>query len=253
MLSKLILPDIQELIDQKKWEAIKSVFSDIPPQDIAALLSMLDEKERTVVFRLIPATKTISSGILESWEHLEISCNDKFVVFRNEFILYRIRLLNASYPDYTSIMPQGIEYVFSLSEQDKLAVKNITTSGKAKNSDTDIRNPEKIFHLFAEGKNMFVVDGSTSAEKILKLDAQTELYTPIECHGLLTSVNPLFLRQAVEYGFGTFGISDSSTPVICAENKTFFEELAKGKISLEKSSFMVFMPVRADISKIYIF
>ncbi len=58
MLSKLILPDIQELIDQKKWEAIKSVFSDIPPQDIAALLSMLDEKERTVVFRLIPATKT---------------------------------------------------------------------------------------------------------------------------------------------------------------------------------------------------
>ena len=58
MLSKLILPDIQELIDQKKWEAIKSVFSDIPPQDIAALLSMLDEKERTVVFRLIPAAKT---------------------------------------------------------------------------------------------------------------------------------------------------------------------------------------------------
>ncbi len=58
MLSKLILPDIQELIDQKKWEAIKSVFSDIPAQDIAALLSMLDEKERTVVFRLIPAAKT---------------------------------------------------------------------------------------------------------------------------------------------------------------------------------------------------
>jgi len=58
MLSTLILPDIQELIEQKKWEAIKSVFSDIPPQDIAALLSMLDEKERTVVFRLIPAAKT---------------------------------------------------------------------------------------------------------------------------------------------------------------------------------------------------
>ncbi len=57
MFTRLILPDIEELIEKKDWNALKQVLSGIDVHDIAELLGTLDEKEAVIVFRLVSREK----------------------------------------------------------------------------------------------------------------------------------------------------------------------------------------------------
>ncbi len=57
MFSKLILPDIRNLIENKNWQELKSVLKALTPQDIAEILNSLDEKDLIIAFRLIPKDK----------------------------------------------------------------------------------------------------------------------------------------------------------------------------------------------------
>ncbi len=57
MFTRLIIPDIQDLIDQKDWKQLKSVLSELTPQDIAEILNILNEKDLVVAFRLVPKDK----------------------------------------------------------------------------------------------------------------------------------------------------------------------------------------------------
>ncbi len=57
MFAKLILPDIQELLEKKDLKSIKEVFYELMPPDIAELLQEVDEKQLVLVFRLIPKEK----------------------------------------------------------------------------------------------------------------------------------------------------------------------------------------------------
>jgi magnesium transporter len=54
MISKLIIPDIEEYIEKKDWNTLKELLQDLPPVDIAELLNEIDEKNATILFRLIP-------------------------------------------------------------------------------------------------------------------------------------------------------------------------------------------------------
>ncbi len=61
MLKEIFKPEIVELIEKKEWKALKEVLSDWPPQDIASLITSLDEKEAFIVFRLLP--KSMASEV----------------------------------------------------------------------------------------------------------------------------------------------------------------------------------------------
>jgi len=61
MFSKLILPDIKELIINKDWSALKEILAEFDAPDIAELLGNLEEKEAVIVFRLIHKEKV--SGV----------------------------------------------------------------------------------------------------------------------------------------------------------------------------------------------
>ena len=58
MIAKLIKPEIEELIDQKKWREIKDILNDVPSVDVAELLEDLDNDTALLIFRLIEKKKS---------------------------------------------------------------------------------------------------------------------------------------------------------------------------------------------------
>ncbi len=54
MLSQLLQPEIQALIDERKLSTLKEILSEWSPADIAELLTEFSEKEQAIIFRLLP-------------------------------------------------------------------------------------------------------------------------------------------------------------------------------------------------------
>lgn len=54
MFGKLLGPDIHALIEERNFAALKEVFCEWPPADLAELIADLEPKEQVVVFRVLP-------------------------------------------------------------------------------------------------------------------------------------------------------------------------------------------------------
>lgn len=54
MLSQLLKPEIESLINERKLSTLKEIISDWSPTDIAELVSDLNESEQVIIFRLLP-------------------------------------------------------------------------------------------------------------------------------------------------------------------------------------------------------
>ncbi len=66
MLSKLLMPEIESLIAERKLSILKEILNDWTPADIADLIIDLPEQEQVIVFRLLPIELAT-----ETFEHLE--------------------------------------------------------------------------------------------------------------------------------------------------------------------------------------
>jgi len=66
MLSKLLMPEIESLIAERKLSILKEILNDWTPADIADLILDLPEQEQVIVFRLLPIELAT-----ETFEHLE--------------------------------------------------------------------------------------------------------------------------------------------------------------------------------------
>ncbi len=66
MLSKLLMPEIESLIAERKLSILKEILTDWTPADIADLIIELPEKEQVIVFRLLPIELAT-----DTFEHLE--------------------------------------------------------------------------------------------------------------------------------------------------------------------------------------
>lgn len=67
MLSKLLLPEIQSLIAERKLSILKEILSDWSPADIADLIVDLSEQERVIIFRLLS-----NELAADTFENLEV-------------------------------------------------------------------------------------------------------------------------------------------------------------------------------------
>ena len=64
MLGNLIGPEIKELIEARNFSAVREVFAEWSPADVAECIWDLPEEEQAIVFRLLPhdqATEVSSS------------------------------------------------------------------------------------------------------------------------------------------------------------------------------------------------
>ncbi len=54
MIGPLLGPDLQDLIREKNWDALRDVLSDFDPSDIAEILISIPDEDDVAIFRLLP-------------------------------------------------------------------------------------------------------------------------------------------------------------------------------------------------------
>ena len=54
MVGRLLQPEIQNLIDERNFTALRELFADWPPADVAEVILDMPESERVIIFRLLP-------------------------------------------------------------------------------------------------------------------------------------------------------------------------------------------------------
>src|SRR5450432_2272400 len=54
MVGKLLLPEIKSLIDERNFTALRELFSEMPPADVAEIILDLPEDEQVIIFRILP-------------------------------------------------------------------------------------------------------------------------------------------------------------------------------------------------------
>lgn len=67
MVGKLLAPEIREMISQRDFTSLRSVFTDWPIADLAELLSDLEVEEQVIFFRVLPHTTAA-----ETFEYLDV-------------------------------------------------------------------------------------------------------------------------------------------------------------------------------------
>jgi magnesium transporter len=74
MLSKLLMPEIESLIAERKLGILKEILSDWTPADIADLIIDLPEHDRVIVFRVLPVDLAT-----DTFEHLEFDAQEELL------------------------------------------------------------------------------------------------------------------------------------------------------------------------------
>jgi magnesium transporter len=54
MVGKLLLPEIQNLVESRNFAALRELFSDWPPADVAEVILDMPESEQVIIFRVLP-------------------------------------------------------------------------------------------------------------------------------------------------------------------------------------------------------
>ncbi|HEY2711454.1 MAG TPA: magnesium transporter [Chthoniobacterales bacterium] len=54
MVGKILIPEIQGMIEARSFAALRATFSEMPPADVAEIILDLPEDERVIIFRILP-------------------------------------------------------------------------------------------------------------------------------------------------------------------------------------------------------
>src|SRR3984893_15676588 len=88
VVGKLLLPEIESLIDARNFAALRELFSDWPPADVAEVILDLPEDEQVIIFRVLPAALAADVfeyiGIEEQQNLLRAMAHEQVVGILNE-------------------------------------------------------------------------------------------------------------------------------------------------------------------------
>ncbi|MFA5011207.1 MAG: magnesium transporter [Ignavibacteria bacterium] len=71
MIGKLIQPEIEQLIESRNWMTLREIFSDMHPSEVADVISDIPEKDRGIVFRILPKDNSA-----KTFEYLEFDIQE---------------------------------------------------------------------------------------------------------------------------------------------------------------------------------
>jgi magnesium transporter len=74
MVGKILQPEIRSLIDARNFAALRELFSEWPPADIAEVITDFSEEEQVVVFRVLP--HNLAADV---FEYLEVEAQQKLL------------------------------------------------------------------------------------------------------------------------------------------------------------------------------
>src|SRR5215471_15836497 len=88
MVGKLLAPEIKSMIDARNFGALREVFRDWPPADVADVILDLPEDEQVIIFRVLPAALAADVfeyiGIEEQQQLLRAMAHEQVVAIMNE-------------------------------------------------------------------------------------------------------------------------------------------------------------------------
>ncbi len=92
MVGNLLLPEIRSLIDARDFSALREIFCDWPPADVAEVIADMPEDEQVIVFRVLPAALAA-----DVFEYLDIEAQQKLLrAMAHEQV---VSILNEMSPD----------------------------------------------------------------------------------------------------------------------------------------------------------
>ena len=88
MVGKLLAPEIKSLIDARNFGALRELFREWPPADVAEVILDLPEDEQVIIFRVLPAALAADVfeyiGIEEQQKLLRAMAHEQVVAILNE-------------------------------------------------------------------------------------------------------------------------------------------------------------------------
>src|SRR5881394_2211250 len=88
MVGKLLAPEIKSLIDARNFGALREMFREWPPADVAEVILDLPEDEQVIIFRVLPAALAADVfeyiGIEEQQNLLRAMAHEQVVAILNE-------------------------------------------------------------------------------------------------------------------------------------------------------------------------
>ena len=88
MVGKILEPEIRSLIDARNFAALREVFREFPPADVAEVILDMPEDEQVIIFRVLPAALAADVfeyiGIEEQQNLLRAMAHEQVVAILNE-------------------------------------------------------------------------------------------------------------------------------------------------------------------------
>jgi magnesium transporter len=92
MVGKILLPEIRGLIEERNFGALRDIFREWPPADVAEVILDLDEDEQVIIFRLLP-----NALAADVFEYLEVDAQQQLLrAMAHEQV---VAILNEMSPD----------------------------------------------------------------------------------------------------------------------------------------------------------
>ena len=74
MVGKLLLPEIKSLIDARDFGALRELFREWPPADVAEVILDMEEDDRVIIFRVLP-----SALAADVFEYLDVDAQQELL------------------------------------------------------------------------------------------------------------------------------------------------------------------------------
>src|SRR5438309_6902731 len=92
MVGKILVPEIRSLIDARNFSALREIFCDWPPADVAEVIEDMPEDEQVIIFRVLPAALAA-----DVFEYLDVEAQQKLLrAMAHEQV---VAILNEMSPD----------------------------------------------------------------------------------------------------------------------------------------------------------
>ena len=69
MVGKILIPEIQEMIAERRFTALRELFSEMPPADVAEIILDLPQDEQVIIFRILP--HALAADVFEYFDDAE--------------------------------------------------------------------------------------------------------------------------------------------------------------------------------------
>ena len=74
MVGKILIPEIKSLIEARDFNALREIFSEWPPADLAEIIPDLPEDDQVIIFRVLPAALAA-----DVFEYLEVEAQEQLL------------------------------------------------------------------------------------------------------------------------------------------------------------------------------